>query len=44
MFLMAMISLTMSRISSRADSASRRVSCPRSIASMSALKIVLLVS
>jgi len=40
MFLIATISLTMSRISSRAESASSLASWPRSIASISAPKIV----
>jgi hypothetical protein len=44
MLLIAMISLTMSRISSRADSASSRASCDRSIASISAEKIEPLTS
>jgi hypothetical protein len=44
MLLIAMISLTMSRISSRADSTSSRASCARSIASISAPKMVVLVS
>lgn len=42
-FLRAMISVTMSRISSRAVSVSSLTSCDRSIASMSAPKIMLFV-
>jgi len=43
-FLIWMISLTMSRISSRAASASSLASCERSMVSISALKTVVLTS
>jgi len=43
-FLTWMISLTMSRISSRAAAASSFASCVRSIVSISALKTVVLTS